>query len=110
VLPQNSQPAGEDPRSLIDGIVHFDATAVRREKMRAAAKKRRLAGLDVASTTTADTQPPAEAAAVQQTATAARQQQDIPPAERPGLISLVPLANVALAPSPHGPTVPAALP
>jgi hypothetical protein len=98
---------------MIDGIVHFDATAVRRGKMRDAAKKRRLVSAQPQTVTTADAQPPAKPAAVQPTAAAlpaAAQQQAIPPAEPPGLISLVPLANVALAPSPQGPTVPAALP
>ena len=84
-----------DPRSVIEGIVHFDATATRRAKMRAAAAKPRpncQESVGAAAPIVADPS----------TAT------EIPPLERPGAVSLAPLAAVAIVPSAKGPTVPAA--
>ena len=84
-------------RSTIDGVVHFDATAVRRGKMRENAQRRGASGVNLPQPL--EIPPP-------QTATPAPTEVSI--LDRPGVISLAPLGNVALAPSPHGPLAPAA--
>ncbi|MCG8586789.1 MAG: hypothetical protein MI757_18960 [Pirellulales bacterium] len=107
MISNRNDTAGDGPRTVIDGIIHFDATDVRRTKMRESALRRR-GGNAAAKPPEVQRDRTTERSTEQQSP--AETQQDVPPLERPGVISLVPLANVALAPSPHGATVPAVQP
>lgn len=92
----NEGGATNGARTVIDGIVHFDATDVRRTKMRASATRR-----SVAKPTA--TQPPSPAPEP-----AATPPQDVSPVDRPGAVSMEPMGNLVITPSPDGPLAPAA--
>lgn len=98
--PESRQDA--DPRSIIAGIVHFDATTVRRTKMRqTAARRRAVTNSPLAPSTGTDLKP-------SHTSVGNANLDELSPLQKPGVISLAPLVSVALVPSQYGPTVPAA--